>query len=82
MNQEQKRLATLNQKQIKTLYRDLFTSETGKLVLEHLRLGSYSYIPTWQTSEEGANKDHNEGKRSVILSIEMMMQQETEIKDE
>lgn len=66
MNLEiQKKLSQLEPEQVKNLYKQVFNSDTGKLVLEDLRNRCFAYVSTY-----GNDIEFNEGHRSMLLHIE------------
>ena len=77
VNPEQLKLARLSQAELVNIYKDIFTSEGGKLILEDLRMRCYSYMPTYLNADGNTVSEIdfkvNEGKRSVILTIETMI---------
>lgn len=70
LNPIRQRLSQLTEEEIQQLYRDLFNTEKGKIVLEDLKLRGYSYKPSY---EEGVSTEFNEGKRSMVLHIQTMI---------
>lgn len=78
MNPQAEKLATLSADEIAGLYKRLFESVEGALVLEHLRLSAFVYLP--ETEGAGPDRDVfvNIGKRSVILHIETQIRHRKE----
>lgn len=73
------KLRTLNAEELANLYKTIFTSEAGQLVLEDLRNRSFYYIPTFECSY---GKDAAEGMRNIVMSIETQINYEPEPKDD
>lgn len=62
------KLFTLDAEELSKLYKNIFDSEAGRLVLEDLRQRCFIYTTT---AADTANKTYyNEGMRSVVLHIE------------
>lgn len=70
----QEHLATMSDDEIATIYRNKFQDWGGQLLLEHLKMGSNFYKPSFDEEVIDPCMDKrcifNEGKRSVVLSIE------------
>lgn len=67
INQElQEKLGEMSDDELSRIYRNLFESPEGRLVLEDLRNRCYCY----STTALGDNIELNEGMRSVVLHIE------------
>ena len=68
MNALVEKLEELNEEQLAQLYKNLFTSPDGQLVLEDLKGRCYVYSTT---ANENPHKTFwHEGMRNVILTIE------------
>lgn len=80
MNPQAMKLSTLSQKQVSQIYRNVFGSIDGQLVLEDLRFRCNVYIPSFDESQsnEPWRTIFNEGKRSVLLTIETQMRPDIE----
>lgn len=67
-NPQSNKLAELTEEQIAGLYKRVFETTEGQLVLEDLRFRSFVYVPTFEgDAQKGI---FNEGKRSTVLHIE------------
>ena len=78
-NPLQDKLNTLDMEAVANLYKRLFNSEEGQLVLEDLKNCCFCKITsfTWHDSEI----NFNEGKRAVVLHIESMIDFKPEPED-
>ena len=73
----QRKLSELDPKQLEYLYKKVFGSDEGALVLEDLRNRCFCYIST-VTGSEPFVVFRNEGMRSVILHIETQLKPDTD----
>ena len=69
------KLQTLDEERVANLYKTVFATEEGQLVLEDLRNRCFIKIPT-PTEESPYTTYFNEGKRSVVLHIESQINYE------
>ena len=53
-----------------SLYRRVFNTPEGELILQDLKNRSFFYLPTFGNSNREGEIYFNEGVRSVVLSIE------------
>lgn len=78
MNPHAIKLSQLSDKQISNIYRNVFGTVDGQLVLEHLRLGCFVYVPETAGAKTDRDVFENIGKRSVLLSIETQLREDKE----
>jgi len=60
------KLSSLSEVQLARVYQNVFNTDEGQLVLEHLRQTCFKYVPL-PFGEEGQRA---EGRRQIILQIE------------
>lgn len=60
-------LLSLGEENIAQLYKSIFSTTEGKLVLQDLKNRSYFYSPTYHHEK---NSDVGEGMRNIVLHIE------------
>ena len=75
----QKKLTTLSVEELESIYRQVFTTDAGKLVLEDLRNRANYFVPSF--SDRGKQSDpfvciFNEGSRAIVLTIESRINSE------
>lgn len=76
MNELQKKLSTLNEEQVAQIYKNVFNTPEGKLVLQDLKNRGYYYIPL----PLGQAGDRAEGIRMGVIHIETQINYEKEEK--
>jgi hypothetical protein len=64
---------TLTDKQISQIYRNVFSTIDGQLVLEDIRQRCFAYVPEDFEAKTDRDVFINIGKRSVLLTIETQM---------
>ena len=72
-----KKLESLDEKQIQAIYRRVFLTDEGRIVLEDLKNRCYGYCPTIMTGGmvDPLRAMFNEGSRSVVLHIETLLEE-------
>lgn len=76
MNPVAGKLSSLSAKQISQVYRNVFGTIDGQLVLEDLKFRCHVYVPSFEPDSH--QTAFNEGQRSVVLTIESQMRPDNE----
>lgn len=75
MRGEREKLAVMGDEELHHLYSRVFDTVEGRLVLEHLKLACFYYVPSFDehTGNQPFSAIFNEGKRSIVLHIETQL---------
>lgn len=74
-----RKLASLSDPELVRIYKTVFTSPEGQLVLEDLRMRGFYYAPTYDPIAHGMGV--NEGMRTLILHIENQVHRDLETEE-
>lgn len=75
---EEKKLSLLNEEETANLYKNLFSTDTGKLVLEDLK--NHCFVKTSTADENPYVTYWHEGMRNVVLHIETKINFQPEVR--
>lgn len=74
MNPLLKKLMTLDEERIAALYKRVFNTDDGQLVLEDLKQRGFEYVPSF--AGDPYHSAFNEGKRAVVIHIQTQLNYE------
>jgi uncharacterized protein with von Willebrand factor type A (vWA) domain len=72
-----KKLSEMDSDELAQIYKSVFGSPEGKLILQDLKNRCYFYTPTYQHQ----NPDAAEGMRNVVMNIESQINYESPVEE-